>query len=364
MTLAKNEGFFMKKFDFLIVGLGLSGISFCEQLEAGGHSFLVYEKGTDASASTVAGGLYNPVVLKKFTPIWNATEQSKTALTFYTRLEQKLQTQLDYKLPVLRKLANAREGELWKEASQKETLKEFLDSEVLLNDNPHILAEFGFGKVKHTGRIDTGKLLIAYADYLRSKQLLVQEKIEYTNIKHTSYGVIYHNKVYRFVVFCEGCGLLKNPFFNYLPLIENKGELLQIFAPGLQLEKILKGPIFIIPIKKDRYLAGTTYDHQFTNRLPSAESKNLIISKLKTMVDCEFTVEDHFLGFRPTVLDRRPLLGKHPIQTRLALLNGMGTRGVLLAPSMAKNLYCYLLFDIPLDKEIDIRRYEKRLKRD
>jgi glycine/D-amino acid oxidase-like deaminating enzyme len=354
----------MEKLDFLIVGLGLSGISFCEQLEAGQHSFLVYEKGTDASASTVAGGLYNPIVLKKFTPIWNASEQSKTALAFYNRLEKKLETQFDFKLPVLRKLANAQEAELWKEVSQKENLKEFLDTEVISNENRHINAEFGFGKVKHTGRIDTGNLIQVYTNYLKSKQLLVQEKIEYSDIKHASEGVIHQNKTFRYVIFCEGCGLLQNPFFNYLPLVENKGELLQIFAPELQLDKILKGPVFLIPIEKNRYLAGTTYEHQFDNRLPTTEAKEFIVSKLKTMVDCDFTVEDHFLGFRPTVLDRRPLLGKHPIHNRLALLNGMGTRGVLLAPSMAKNLYDYLLFDKPLDKEIDIKRYENRLKRD
>ncbi|MDP2058343.1 MAG: FAD-dependent oxidoreductase [Flavobacteriaceae bacterium] len=354
----------MEKIDFLIVGIGLSGISFCEQLEAGQHSFLVYEKGTDASASTVAGGLYNPIVLKKFTPIWNASEQSKTAMGFYNQLEQKLETQFDFKLPVLRKLANTQEAELWKDVSQKEVLKEFLDAEVISNENQHINAEFGFGKVKQTGRIDTARLVQVYTDCLKTKQRLVHEKFEYADIEYTSDGVIYQNKTYRYVVFCEGCGLLQNPFFNYLPLVENKGELLQIFAPELQLDKILKGPVFIIPIGKNRYLAGTTYEHQFTNRLPTTEAKDFIISKLKTMVDCEFTIEDHFLGFRPTVLDRRPLLGKHPIQNRLALLNGMGTRGVLLAPSMAKNLYDYLLFDKPLDKEIDIKRYENRLKHD
>ncbi len=351
----------MEKMDFLIVGLGLSGISFCEQLEAGQHSFLVYEKGTDASASTVAGGLYNPIVLKKFTPIWNASEQSKTAMGFYNQLEQKLETQFDFKLPVLRKLANAQEAELWKDVSQKEVLKEFLNAEVISNENQHINAEFGFGKVKQTGRIDTARLVQVYTDYLKTKQRLVHEKFEYADIEYTSDGVIYQNKTYRYVVFCEGCGLLQNPFFNYLPLVENKGELIQIVAPELQLNKILKGPVFIIPIGKNRYLAGTTYEHQFTNRLPTTEAKDFIISKLKTMVDCEFTIEDHFLGFRPTVLDRRPLLGKHPIQNRLALLNGMGTRGVLLAPSMAKNLYDYLQFDKPLDKEIDIKRYEIRL---
>lgn len=354
----------MEKIDFLVVGLGLSGISFCEQLEAHQHSFLVYENGTDASASTVASGLYNPVVLKKFTPIWNAAEQTETAKAFYERLEQKLDTRLDFKLPVLRKLANAQEAELWKEVSQKEALEEFLDTDIIPNENRHVNADFGFGKVKHTGRIDTGFLIQAYTDYLTSKHLLIREKIEYSEIEQSPTAVCYQNKMFEYVVFCEGCGLLQNPFFNYLPLIENKGELLQIFAPRLQLDKILKGPVFVIPIEENRYLAGTTYDHQFTNRLPTAEAKEFIVSKLKTMVNCEFFIEDHFLGFRPTVLDRRPLLGKHPTHNRLIVLNGMGTRGVLLAPSMAKDLYEFLLLDKPLEKEIDIKRYEKRLKRD
>lgn len=364
MAPASRGSFFMEKFDFLIVGLGLSGISFCEQLEARQHTFMVYEKGTDASASTVAGGLYNPVVLKKFTPIWNAAEQTQTAKTFYGHLEQKLDARLDFKLPVLRKLANAQEAKLWKESSQKETLKEFLETEIIPNENQHITADFGFGKVKHTGRIDTGLLIQTYKDYLRAKRLLVQGKIEYSEIEQSPTAVCYQGKMFQYVVFCEGCGLLQNPFFNYLPLIENKGELLQIFAPKLQLEKILKGPVFVVPIGENRYLAGTTYDHQFTDRLPTAEAREFIVSKLKTMVDCEFSIEDHFLGFRPTVLDRRPLLGKHPVHDRLAVLNGMGTRGVLLAPSMAKDLYDFLLHGKPLDKEIDIKRYEKRLKRD
>lgn len=353
----------MEKIDFLVVGLGLSGISFCEQLEAHHHSFLVYENGTDASASTVAGGLYNPVVLKKFTPIWNATEQTEEARFFYKKLEQKLGTQIDFQKPVVRKLANAEEANLWKEVSKKKELEAFLESETLTNENPNINAPFGFGKVKRTGRIDTCLLVQTYTNYLKNQHKWVQEKFDYTAITHASEGVCYQNKMFRFILFAEGCGLLQNPFFNYLPLIENKGELLLIDAPKLQFEKIMKGPVFLIPMGENQYLAGTTYDHQFTNRLPTAEAKEFIVSKLKTMVNCKFSIKDHFLGFRPTVLDRRPLLGRHPLYNRLVVLNGMGTRGVLLAPSMAKELYEHLLQDKPLSKEIDIKRYEKRLKK-
>ncbi len=41
-------------------------------------------------------------------------------------------------------------------------------------------------------------------------------------------------------------------------------------------------------------------------------------------------------GVRPTVKDRRPLIGTHPMHSQLHVLNGLGTRGVMLGPAMAK----------------------------
>ena len=60
--------------DYLIVGLGLAGTSLCEQLETTDKTFKV---GNDSSqvSSIVAGGLYNPVILKRFTMAWLAKEQ-------------------------------------------------------------------------------------------------------------------------------------------------------------------------------------------------------------------------------------------------------------------------------------------------
>jgi len=57
--------------DYLVVGLGLAGVAFCNVLEQHNKSFTVI---SDASqqASTVAGGLYNPVILKRFTKAWKS----------------------------------------------------------------------------------------------------------------------------------------------------------------------------------------------------------------------------------------------------------------------------------------------------
>ena len=70
------------KLDYIIVGLGLAGLSFAEQLIKAKKSFMVFEDSSQTS-SLVAGGVYNPVILKRFTPVWNAKEQLKVALPFY-----------------------------------------------------------------------------------------------------------------------------------------------------------------------------------------------------------------------------------------------------------------------------------------
>ena len=42
------------------------------------------------------------------------------------------------------------------------------------------------------------------------------------------------------------------------------------------------------------------------------------------------------------------------------ILNGLGTRGVMLGPAMAKALYDKFENDVQLDREIDIQRFHKR----
>ena len=65
-------------------------------------------------------------------------------------------------------------------------------------------------------------------------------------------------------------------------------------------------------------------------------------------------------GVRPTVRDRRPLIGIHPAFRNLAILNGLGTRGVMIAPTAAKQLFNHLEKNEQLDPVTDIKRFEKK----
>ena len=344
--------------DYLIVGLGLAGIAFCERLEEHGKTFIVINDDSQTS-SNIAGGLYNPVILKRFSLAWKAHEQLNLAQKFYKSLEDKLGVPLDHKMPVLRIFASVEEQNLWFEAADKQKLQPYLSTKLLLNNNPCLDAQYGFGEVLHTGRVDTQKLVKAYTGYLSKKKLLYKETFNFDDLKIGAKGVSYRTINAKRIVFATGFGLKRNRYFNYLPLNGTKGELLTIKAPLLKEERVIKSSVFIIPVGNDLYRIGATYKWKDKNNEPTSEARLELLTKLETFLCCDYKIVSHVAGIRPTVADRRPLVGKHPVLDHIYLLNGFGSRGVMIAPYASKQLYEYIESGGSIDPEMDISRYEK-----
>ena len=158
--------------------------------------------------------------------------------------------------------------------------------------------------------------------------------------------------------FCEGYGLKKNPFFYHLPMREAKGELLTIYAPDLKVDYLIKSSVFVLPIGNDHYKVGATFNWVDKTKIPTLDARNELELKLSLVINCDYEIVDHTAGIRPTVIDRRPLLGIHKKYNQLAILNGLGTRGVMIAPLMAKKLFQNIENGKLLEKEIDISRFE------
>ncbi|MFD2822038.1 NAD(P)/FAD-dependent oxidoreductase [Lacinutrix iliipiscaria] len=343
--------------DYIIVGCGLAGIHFCEQLKAHHKTFMVFDDQSQQS-SIVAGGLYNPVVLKRFTSVWKSDEQLQLALPMYQALERDLQVKLDYKIPVLRRFTSIEEQNNWLIASDHPTLSKHLSPSIIKNNNTFIEASFGFGKVLHTGRIDTATLISAYKNQLKETKALIEEAFEYNLLKSET-QLQYKNITANHIVFAEGFGLKKNVFFKDLPLNEAKGELLTIHAPDLKMNFILKSSVFLIPLGHDLYRVGATYDWKDKSNAITSQAKEELLNKLKTFLKCDFKVVNHVAGIRPTVIDRRPLVGSHSVHFNIHVLNGLGTRGVMIAPYVAKQLYRFIEHGLALDEEVDISRFRK-----
>lgn len=342
--------------DYLIVGLGLAGLSFCEQLEKNNKSFKVISDSSQTS-SLVAAGLYNPVILKRFTLAWKANEQLDMAMCFYTNLEKKLNEKLDYKLPVFRRFNSVEEQNLWFEASDKKGLGKFLSTEIHPNTNKNIYAPFGYGEVLHTGRIDTKKLITSYRKFLKDKKSLLEETLDFDALNINKGYLEYKSLKAKRIVFAEGFGLATNPYFNYLPLVGSKGEYLFVKASGLREEKAIKSSLFIIPEGQDIYRVGANYDRNDKTNLPTDKGGEELLKKFNKIIRCDYEVVNHVAGVRPTVIDRKPMVGLHPEHQNLYVLNGFGSRGVMIAPYISEQLYYHIEQDQALDNEIDIDRF-------
>jgi hypothetical protein len=346
----------MEKVDYIIVGCGLASISFCEQLRAHNKSFIVFDNKSQKS-SIVAAGLYNPVVLKRFTEVWKAKTQLELAIPLYAKIEKDLDIKIDYKLKIFRRFTSIQEQNKWFTASDKLNLETFLSTQLIKNTNSEIDAPFGFGEVLHAGRIDTEMLISKYRDFLKSIDCLLEETFQYDKLEFNADAIHYNYIQSKQIVFAEGFGVKHNPFFSHIPLTGSKGEILTIKAPDLKIEYAIKSSVFVIPLGKDLYTVGSTYNNEDKTQEPTETAKDELILKLKTFMKSDFEVVNHVSGIRPTVKDRRPLVGRHLEYKNLYVLNGLGTRGVMIAPYLADQLFQFIENDKSLDVEIDIMRF-------
>ena len=344
------------KVDYIIVGLGLAGLAFAEELISANKTFIVFEDDSQTS-SLVAGGVYNPVILKRFTAVWNAKQQLDIALPFYEKLEKKFNEKFDNKFIIRKVFKSTEEQNNWFLASDKPLLSEYLNPNIKQEKVVGVIGDFGFGEVSEAGRIDTKKLVNSYREFLKREQKIIFKKFDYQQIEFQENTVKYQQIIADRIVFCEGFGLKENPFFNYLPLNEAKGELITIHAPDLNIDFLLKSTLFVLPLGNNLYKVGATFNWKDKTSNPSEEGKLELIEKLKKVIDIPYKIVEHSAGIRPTVKDRRPLVGVHETHTQLVVLNGLGTRGVMIAPTVAKQLFNHLEQGEMLDKEVNINRF-------
>ncbi len=344
--------------DYLIVGFGLAGITLSYHLEDLGKKIIIID-GKKVKASLVAAGIYNPVVLNKFTLAWNSQEQIAYADTFYTSLGTYLGKEIRKKIPVLRKFNSAEEQNNWFRSIDKPNLEQFLSPKLQETPSLAIKGAYKFGEVKHTGRLLIDSIFDTYKKKLYSKDAFIEEEFNYKQLSVKENCIVYKNIKARRIVFCEGHQLKNNPLFKNLPLIGNKGTYIIIKSPNLKMQCALKSYYFLIPLGNDIYKFGATYGIHFKEENYYIDTKNELLKRFEALTQAPYEVIDHITGVRPTVIDRKPLVGKHNAYNSVFVLNGLGTRGVLMAPTISKHLLDFMEHKIALPKEIDIKRFVK-----
>jgi glycine/D-amino acid oxidase-like deaminating enzyme len=346
-------------YDYLIIGFGVAGFSLMQQLEENRRNFLVFDNQSQQS-TRIAGGMFNPVILKRFTPAWQAGEMLPYALLQFQKAGLKYQKNYIHYIDIYRKLTGVEEQNNWTVASDKPVMRDYMNG-IVNKKIPGIEAPYGFGVLRGTGIVNVAQLLDDAISVLKSRNLIRRETFDYKALKINNDFVEYKDIKAKKIVFAEGFGLKNNPFFKDLPLMGTKGEMLMI-ETDVDIPYIVKSNVFIAPnvARKGQYYVGATYNWNDKTNTPSLEARQHLENKLQQLFTKKYKVVLQKAGIRPTVIDRRPLVGIHPLYKQLGILNGMGTRGVILAPTAAKQLFMKMEFDMQVMPEMDIKRFENK----
>lgn len=349
----------MKKYDYLIVGQGLAGTILAHRLVKEGKQVFVVDSVAKKGSSLVAPGMYNPMVLKRFTKCWNVEKQLPYLYKFLDTFEEEFHCNIHERLPLYRILNSIKEQNLWYESSDKASLAAYMSDEILSYESSTVNSNFGLGEVRDSGRVHIAKMIALFREYLIAKGMFLNEGFNYSEIDFVANTIHYKEYCFDKLIFCEGFSMIQNPYFSYLPLLGTKGELIEIKAPALKLDKLIKGGVFILPLGNDLYKVGATFNWKDKTTDSTEEAKVDLQKKLEQIINVPYELVNQTAGIRPTVKDRRPLMGQHPIHKQLYVFNGLGTRGLLIAPYLAKQMFDYLECKQLLDSECDISRYQE-----
>jgi glycine oxidase len=333
----------MTRTDYIIVGFGLAGATLALDLKQRGQKVMIFDTPFQHQASRVAAGLFNPITGKVMSLTWNAHKIFPRLHEFYQQAEIITGERFFFPKPICIPFLTAEEQNNW---MTKSGMDEFIQ-EVYTGSHYSEFVHDNFGGVilKSSGFIDTVKYLDAVRNlFLREGSFHEEE------FKHSI-----HDLPAKAVIYCEGTKVLKNPFFNWVPVTPLKGETLEVELTR-EMPFIFNRGAYVVPLGGSRFRVGATYSHDKTEG-PTEAGKNEITRKLDALLTIPYTVTNHNWGIRPTTPDRKPILGQHPERKNVWIFNGMGTKGVSLAPWTSGMLCDALTKGFQIDDPVNITRF-------
>ncbi len=320
---------------------------------------LVIDKYNPSSASNVASGITNPITGRKFVKTWLADEMLPFAESIYREFEKLFQQDFFNSVSIIKILDSIKAQNDWSTRCSSPEYLAYLKNETIIRfDRDKVKNDFGGFEINGASRLETDKFLSLYRNLLKEKEALLEDEFDFERLEVEEKFVSYKGKQAQKIFFCEGANAVHNPYFKFLPFQLAKGECLIVRIPDFYPNQVINGEVFIMPMQeKDLYYIGATHEWQFDDDQPSEKGRNELLGNLSTVLKAPFEIVEHKAAIRPTVKDRRPFIGFNPESPNVGIFNGMGTKGISLAPYFANHFANHLLKGKDLMKEVDIKRF-------
>jgi glycine oxidase len=313
--------------DTVIVGAGLAGFTLAWQLKFAGKPCSLIDDDRPGSASKVAAGLVTPVTGQRFVPSWRYAEFWPVARAFYRRVEAMTGATLLHETGAIRLLTTPTEAERAGKISR------------VIATEPPYRAPYGLFVMPEAARLDVPRFL----DVSRSVFDVVKGTFEFSASQSSKFRLI----------LCQGDRARTSAPFNTLRWKPAKGEILTLRIPGLRETRVVHAGIWIAPKNPGSqdgiFVCGATYEWLQLDDAPTPTGRAWLEDRLQLVLDLPYEVIGHAAAVRPILDGQRPVVGWHPEFPQVGILNGLGSKGTLLAPLLA-----YQLVHSIVDPQVDV----------
>ena len=336
----------------IIVGGGLAGAAAALHLSRSRPVLLLEVNAVATGASGAAAGLVNPFMARKARLAWRADEALDA---LHETLDLVGAVPLFRAGGVLRPAQDVQQRGFFQEAAR--TYPEhgaWLEAEAARARYPDVQAPHGALLVQTGGAVDVAALTRALLEAARRNGADVQ-----TDVRASGWGET-ETDVYvdverrgggaerlrgRRAILALGYGFNAYPELRRLRLHAVKGQTVRVAPPqGAGPLPSVSGRGYVVP-GAEAWTVGSSYEHAFPDVRPSPEATRRILSKAAAMLPCldGASVLGERAGVRVGVPGTRlPMLGPLPGRGRIWIFTGLGSKGLLMAPLLARALPRYL----------------------
>jgi len=327
--------------DVLILGQGLAGTLLAWELEQAGIGFSLVDPGPTAAATTAAAGIVNPITGRRLVKSWRIDVLRPAARDTYRALEAGLGVPLWRDLRVRRRFADERERNTWREKHARGELAPYAG----------VADADGFW-IEQAARVDLGALMAAArAKWLATGRL--REK------KFSAVDLELETTRHAVVIDCTGQTAAAGGTFAFVPWEFSKGEVLELAVDGLDPEVVLNRRHWLVSVGPGAAWVGATHEPGARDPGPTPAARTALEASARELLGAAkpFAVTGQRAGIRVNLPDKRPVAGRHPQRPRLGLVNGLGAKGALWAPSLARQWVEHLKSAAPFDPAVDVARF-------
>tara|TARA_B100000579_G_scaffold432103_1_gene448351 strand:+ start:8719 stop:9720 length:1002 start_codon:yes stop_codon:yes gene_type:complete len=330
-----------KKYDYIIIGQGITGSALAWKLNYSNKKFLILDSENKNTASKAALGIYNPITGRRKALTWNVNELFENLERFYLNVEKEIGVKILFKKNIYRPINNNKDFNDWNSRMSNVKFQSIIKE---IDEKKAI--------TKKSGYIDVKKYLTHTRKYFKKKERYHRYKLDDKDIIIENNEIRLKGFQAKHIVMCIGIDQKKINLFNKIDINEVSGNSI-LAELNYSIKNIINNKISIVNTSKNIFHIGSSYNNGSDN---IGHSK--ILDDARKIIKKKLIFKKSFFGIRSSSKDRRPIVGKHFQLKNLYIINGLGSKGISQAPYCSDKLFNYIERNKQIDKEININRFK------